>query len=102
MKELKWKLRTFDGIDYNNINPGLLLREMLKYRGIEDPESWLQVSKENENDPSLLKNIDEATNLLQSVIIGLENKPSKKYIYKLMLIQMVLQVVLYYMNLLVQ
>ena len=78
MKELKWKLRTFDGIDYNNINPGLLLREMLKYRGIEDPESWLQVSKENENDPSLLKNIDEATNLLQSVIIGLENKPSKK------------------------
>ena len=68
MKELKWKLRTFDDIDYNNINPGLLLREMLKYRGIEDPESWLQVSKENENDPSLLKNIDEAEGLLNEII----------------------------------
>ena len=68
MKELKWKLRTFDDIDYNNINNGLLLREMLKYRGIEDPESWLQVSKENENDPSLLKNIDEAVGLLNEII----------------------------------
>ena len=68
MKELKWKLRTFDDIDYNNINTGLLLREMLKYRGIEDPESWLQVSKENENDPSLLKNIDEAVGLLNEII----------------------------------
>ena len=68
MKELKWKLRTFDDIDYNNIKHGLLIREMLKYRGIEDPESWLQVSKENENDPSLLKNIDEAVGLLNEII----------------------------------
>ena len=25
MKQLKWKLRTFSDIDYDNINPGLLL-----------------------------------------------------------------------------
>lgn len=68
MKELKWKLRTFDGIDYNNINPGLLLREMLKYRGIEDPESWLQVSKENEYDAKLLKNIDKASNVIEQAV----------------------------------
>lgn len=68
MKELKWKLRTFDGIDYDNINPGILLREMLKYRGIEDPEAWLQVSKENENSPALLKNIEEVAEVLHSVI----------------------------------
>lgn len=70
MKELKWKLRTFDGIDYNDINPGLLLREMLKYRGIEDPESWLQVSKENEYDAKLLKNIDKAAELLHEAIMN--------------------------------
>lgn len=70
MKELKWKLRTFDGIDYDNINVGLLLREMLKYRGIEDPEEWLQVSKEHENSPSLLKNIDTAAELLHTAIAG--------------------------------
>lgn len=69
MKELKWKLRTFDGIDYDNINVGLLLREMLKYRGIEDPEEWLQVSKEHENSPSLLKNIDIAAELLHTAIV---------------------------------
>ena len=59
MKKLKWKLRTFDDIDYDNINPGLLLMDMLKYRGIEDPEAWLNVSKENEYNPSLLKNIEK-------------------------------------------
>lgn len=69
MKELKWKLRTFDGIDYDNINVGLLLREMLKYRGIEDPEEWLQVSKEHENSPGLLKNIDIAAELLHTAIV---------------------------------
>ena len=68
MKQLKWKLRTFDDIDYNDINPGLLLIDMLKYRGIEDPEQWLQVSQENENDPSLLKNIDKAVDLLHDAI----------------------------------
>lgn len=69
MKQLKWKLRTFSDIDYDNINPGLLLREMLKYRGIEEPEAWLQVSQENENDPSLFKNIDKAIELLHTAII---------------------------------
>ena len=78
MKELKWKLRTFDNVDYNNINPGILLREMLKFRGIEEPEEWLRVSQENENNPSLLKNIDKAANLLQDILIGLENEPRKK------------------------
>ena len=68
MKQLKWKLRTFDDIDYNDINPGLLLIDMLKYRGIEDPEQWLQVSQENENDPGLLKNIDKAVDLLHDAI----------------------------------
>lgn len=69
MKELKWKLRTFDNVDYNNINPGILLREMLKFRGIEEPEEWLQVSQENENNPSLLKNIDKAAELLHTAIV---------------------------------
>ena len=68
MNKLKWKLRTFSDIDYDNINPGLLLREMLKYRGIEEPEEWLQVSQENENDPHLFKNIDEAVDLLNEVM----------------------------------
>lgn len=68
MKQLKWKLRTFNDIDYNNINVGLLLREMLKFRGIEEPESWLQVSKENEYDASLLKNIDKAVELIHTAI----------------------------------
>lgn len=70
MKELKWKLRTFDDIDYDNIDPGMLLRDMLKYRGIEDPEAWLNVSKENEFSPSLLKNIDKAAGLLHEAIIN--------------------------------
>lgn len=68
MKQLKWKLRTFDGIDYDNINPGLLLLEMLKYRGIEDPEHWLNISQENENSPELLKNIDKAADLIHETI----------------------------------
>ena len=66
---MKWKLRTYNGIDYDNINVGLLLREMLKYRGIEDPEEWLQVSKEHENNLSLLKNIDIAAELLHTAIV---------------------------------
>ena len=70
MKQLKWKLRTFSDIDYDNINPGLLLREMLKYRGIEEPEAWLQVSQENENDPSLFKNIDKAIELLHDTLVN--------------------------------
>lgn len=70
MKQLKWKLRTFSDIDYDNINPGLLLREMLKYRGIEEPEEWLQVSQENENDPSLFKNIDKAIELLHDTLVN--------------------------------
>lgn len=70
MKELKWKLRTFDDIDYNNINPGMLLRDMLKYRGIEDPDAWLNVSKENEYNPKLLKNIDKAVELLRDAMIN--------------------------------
>lgn len=70
MKKLKWKLRTFDDIDYDNIDPGLLLMDMLKYRGIEEPEAWLSVSKENEHSPSLLKNIDEAEALLKNAIMG--------------------------------
>ena len=69
MKELKWKLRTFDNVDYNNINPGILLREMLKFRGIEEPEEWLRVSQENENNPGLLKNIDKAAELLHTAIV---------------------------------
>jgi single-stranded-DNA-specific exonuclease len=68
MKELKWKLRTFNDIDYDNIDISLLLRDMLKFRGIENPEEWLQVTKEDENNPSLLKNIDKAAELIHSSI----------------------------------
>lgn len=68
MKKLKWKLRKYDDIDYDNINPGLLLRDMLIYRGIEDPESWLNVSKENEYEPSLFKNIDKAVDLIRDAL----------------------------------
>ena len=68
MKELKWKLRTFSDIDYNNINLGLLLRDMLKYRGVEDPDEWLNVSKEHENEPKLLKNIDQAAGVVHDAI----------------------------------
>ena len=68
MKKLKWKLRTYDDIDYDDINVGILLRDMLKYRGIENPEEWLTVSQEDENYPSLLKNIEKAARLLDDAV----------------------------------
>ena len=68
MNKLKWKLQTFDDIDYNNINPHLLLCDMLKFRGIKNPEAWLEVTEENENEPSLLKNVDEATDLMRKAM----------------------------------
>lgn len=68
MRELKWKLRTFDDIDYDNIDPAALLRDMLKYRGIKDPDAWLNVSKKDENDPVLLKNIDKAVSILKNIM----------------------------------
>lgn len=64
MSQEKWKLRTFDNIDYSDINAGLLLQEMLKARGIENPDEWMNVSKEHENPPHLLKNIDVASKML--------------------------------------
>lgn len=68
MKKLKWKLRTYDDIDYDDINVGMLLRDMLKYRGIKNPEEWLTVSQEDENNPSLLKNIEKAARLLDDAV----------------------------------
>lgn len=68
MKKLKWKLRTYDDIDYDDINVGMLLRDMLKYRGIKNPEEWLTVSQEDENDPPLLKNIEKAARLLDDAV----------------------------------
>ena len=68
MKKIKWKLKKYDDIDYTDINPGLLLRDMLIDRGIENPEAWLNVSKENENSTSLLSKIDEAVALINEAL----------------------------------
>ena len=68
MKQEKWKLRTFSNIDYNDIDSSQLLNEMLKSRGIEDPEAWKNVSKEDENEASLLKNIEQGAKILFDTI----------------------------------
>lgn len=68
MRRIKWKLKKYDDIDYTDINPGLLLRDMLIDRGIEDPEAWLNVSKENENSASLFSNIDKAVALIHKAL----------------------------------
>ena len=65
---MKWKLRTYDDIDYDNIDIDSLLKKMLIYRGIQKPEIWLNVSKENENNPSLFSNIDKAVALIHEAL----------------------------------
>lgn len=54
--------------NYNNENCDLILYELLKDRGIENPEMWLNPNSSYEHSPSTLDNLSKAVSLLKKAI----------------------------------
>ena len=61
---MQYKLKTSKEIDQGSVNIQEYLFSILKERGIDEPEKWLNASKADEHDPSLLPNVDMASELL--------------------------------------
>ena len=62
---MKYQLLTKN---YNDESPELVLNDLLKDRGIENPGEWLYPSKEDENSPFLMNDMRKAIDILHNTI----------------------------------
>lgn len=62
---MKYQLLTKN---YNDESPELVLNDLLKDRGIENPGKWLYPSKEDENSPFLMNDMRKAIDILHNTI----------------------------------